>query len=162
PVAHLAVLAGDVQRSGEVLVQGDSAARRQAEGPLTLSVARDATGGMGCPQEGGRLLTADENLKPSVHDLVFASDPAQVKVSPLFEALLHSPNGLLKGGNPTAAVVSAQTAVEVCTERGLVRVACTPKKERGVRSRSGSVRLGSSRDRDLLGVPFALIRLPSG
>jgi hypothetical protein len=60
---------------------------------------------------------SDDGVRIKVTDLVITSDAPKVRVSPLFEALLHAASGLMKGNNPSAAVFVAQTAIEVCTER---------------------------------------------
>ncbi len=60
-------------------------------------------------------------LRPNTGDAVFASDAPIVKISPLFEALMHSANGLLKGRHYGAAVLVTETALEVCTQRIIAR-----------------------------------------
>jgi hypothetical protein len=57
------------------------------------------------------------SLTPNAGDLSMVGEKPIVKISPLFEALLHSANGLLKGEHYSAAILVAQTAIEVCTER---------------------------------------------
>ena len=59
----------------------------------------------------------DTPITPNVGGLVLVGDAPTVRISPLFEALLNSAGQLLKDGHPSAAVLVAQTAIEVCTER---------------------------------------------
>jgi hypothetical protein len=68
------------------------------------------------------------SLTPQTYDMVTASDVLTVRISPLFEALLNSASGLLKGRHYGAAVLVAQTAIEVCTERIIAR-ALGPRAE---------------------------------
>jgi hypothetical protein len=50
--------------------------------------------------------------------IALTGEKAVIKISPLFEALLNSADGLLTRVNqPSAAVLVAQTAIEVCTAR---------------------------------------------
>jgi hypothetical protein len=50
--------------------------------------------------------------------MALTGEKSVIKISPLFEALLNSADGLLNRVNqPSAAVLVAQTAIEVCTER---------------------------------------------
>ena len=64
----------------------------------------------------------DPPISPKAADATLGVSAPIVRISPLFEALLHSANGLLKADNPSAAVLVAQTAIEVCTERLITRL----------------------------------------
>jgi hypothetical protein len=77
--------------------------------------------GVGYTQEGG-LTPEDIRLTPDPVPIAIGVTAPTVRISPLFEALLQSANGLLKGKNFSAAVLVAQTAIEVCTERLITKL----------------------------------------
>src|SRR5262245_7584407 len=68
-------------------------------------------------------MVGDESpqLEPRTEHLGAVGQPVSVAVSPLFEALLNSARQLLAIGQHGAAVLIAQTAIEVCTERVIAR-----------------------------------------
>jgi hypothetical protein len=59
----------------------------------------------------------DLPLTPFTGELVATGESVSIKLSPLFQALLNSARHLLSSGQHSAAVLVAQTAIEVCTER---------------------------------------------
>jgi hypothetical protein len=59
----------------------------------------------------------DDPITPEAGSLVTEGHRPGIRLSPLFEALLNSTRHLITIRQPTAAVVIAQTAIEVCTER---------------------------------------------
>src|SRR5690348_11607485 len=66
---------------------------------------------------------ASPALTPSTYDCVMASDPPTVKISPLYDALLHSADGLSNRVHQhSVAVLVAQTAIEVCTQRLITKL----------------------------------------
>jgi len=68
------------------------------------------------------LTPEDIRLTPDPVPIAIGVTAPTVRISPLFEALLQSANGLLKGKNFSAAVLVAQTAIEVCTERLITKL----------------------------------------
>jgi len=58
---------------------------------------------------------------PPTADLVVTGESVSIKLSPLFQALLNSATHLLSIGQHGAAVLVAQTAIEVCTERVIAK-----------------------------------------
>jgi len=66
----------------------------------------------------------DFPITPFTGGLVITGESVSIKMSPLFEALLNSSRHLIKLGPASAAsaaVIIAQTAIEVCTERVISR-----------------------------------------
>lgn len=71
----------------------------------------------------------DTPITPKVASLQLGSDAVTIRMSPLFEALRNSARHLIKEPppsspwvkQPSAAVIIAQTAIEVCTERIITR-----------------------------------------
>jgi hypothetical protein len=59
----------------------------------------------------------DTPITPESGALGIEGQRPSIRLSPLFEALLNSTRQLISSGQPTAAVVIAQAAIEVCTER---------------------------------------------
>jgi hypothetical protein len=59
----------------------------------------------------------DNPITPGTDSLGIEGYRPGIRLSPLFEALLNSTRHLITIQQPTAAVVIAQTAIEVCTER---------------------------------------------
>ena len=86
-------------------------------------MARGPECSVGGIEEGDKaLMPNDPPISPKAADATLGVSAPIVRISPLFEALLHSANGLLKADNPSAAVLVAQTAIEVCTERLITRL----------------------------------------
>jgi hypothetical protein len=99
------------------------------------AVARYAAGGVGGLEESGGAVMggcgssqgpSSQGPSPIVTprtagdavSIALTGEKAVIKISPLFEALLNSADGLLTRVNqPSAAVLVAQTAIEVCTAR---------------------------------------------
>jgi hypothetical protein len=71
----------------------------------------------------------DTSITPGGTSLQFGSDAPGIRLSPLFEALRNSARHLITEPapssppikQPSAAVIIAQTAIEVCTERIITR-----------------------------------------
>jgi hypothetical protein len=73
--------------------------------------------------QGGSTPGQGASLTPRAASAASATERPIVKISPLFEALLNSADGLLSRVNqPSAAVLIAQTAIEVCTERLITKL----------------------------------------
>jgi hypothetical protein len=66
--------------------------------------------------ERGQVMT-DHSITPEAGSSGMEGHLPGIRLSPLFEALLNSTRHLISIRQPTAAVVTAQTAIEVCTER---------------------------------------------
>jgi hypothetical protein len=68
-------------------------------------------------------MTENRYITPGTGAYEVAGQQVGLRMSPLFEALLNSARHLLRlpQPQPTAAVLIAQTAIEVCTERIITR-----------------------------------------